>query len=82
MMDGLRVVVAPATGRVRMLPPQTFARGREHLDKGQAVVVIDGGGDKTTVLSPVPGTLDGMLVHEGEPVQTGQPLLVVRTEVA
>ena len=82
MMDGLRVVVSPATGRVKILPPRTFARGREHLDKGQAVAVIDGGGDKTTVLSPVPGTLDGMLVHEGEPVQTGQPLLVVRTEVA
>jgi biotin carboxyl carrier protein len=46
------------------------------------VAVIDGGGDKTTVISPVPGLLDGMLVHEGEPVQTGQALMVVRTEGA
>ncbi len=82
MMDGLRVVVAPVTGRVRLLPPKSFARGREHLDKGQAVAVIDGGGGKTTVNVPVGGMLDGMLVHEGEPVQMGQALLVVRTEVA
>ena len=80
MMDGLRVVVAPVTGRVRLLPPKAFARGRELLGAGQAVAVIDGGGDKTTVTSPVPGLLDGMLVHEGEPVHAGQALLVVRTE--
>jgi biotin carboxyl carrier protein len=78
MMDGLRVVVAPATGRVRLLPPRDFAHGRELLDLGQAVAVIDGGGDKTTVTVPVAGLLDGLLVHEGEPVQTGQPLFVVR----
>ena len=80
MMDGLRVVVAPVTGRVRLLPPRAFARGRELLDAGQAVAVIDGGGDETTVTAPVGGILDGLLVHEGEPVQTGQALLVVRTE--
>ncbi len=80
MMDGLRVVVAPVTGRVRMLPPRAFARGRELLGEGQAVAVIDGGGGQTTVTVTVAGLLDGMLVHEGEPVQMGQALLVVRTE--
>lgn len=80
MMDGLRVIVAPVAGRVRMLPPRAFARGRELLDEGQAVAVIDGGGFETTVVAPVSGLLDGMLVHEGEPVHTGQALLVVRTE--
>jgi biotin carboxyl carrier protein len=63
-----------------MLPPRSFARGREHFDEGQAVAVIDSGGGKTTVTVPVGGLLDGMLVHEGEPVQMGQALLVVRTE--
>lgn len=82
MMDGLRVVVAPVAGRVRLLPPRAFARGRELLGEGQAVAVIDGGGDETTVISPVPGLLDGLLVHEGEPVQTGQALMVVRMEGA
>jgi hypothetical protein len=42
--------------------------------------MIDGGSGKTTVTVPVGGLLDGMLVHEGEPVQMGQALLVVRTE--
>jgi biotin carboxyl carrier protein len=78
MMDGLRVVVAPTTGRVRLLPPQDFRGGHEHLGLGQAVAVIDGGGDQTTVTAPVSGRLDGLLVHEGEPVQMGQALFVVR----
>lgn len=80
MMDGLRVVVAPAAGRVRLLPPREFRGGHESLDLGQAVAIIDGGGDRTTVTAPVSGMMDGVLVHEGEPVQTGQPLLVVRTQ--
>lgn len=78
MMDGLRVVVAPATGRVRLLPPREFRGPRELVELGQAVAVIDGGGDETTVTVPVEGILDGLLVHEGEPVSTGQPLFVVR----
>jgi biotin carboxyl carrier protein len=78
MMDGLRVVVAPVTGRIRLLPPQGFKGGRELLGVGQAVAVIDGGGDETTVTVPVDGVLDGLLVHEGEPVRTGQALFVVR----
>lgn len=78
MMDGLRVVVAPTAGRVRLLPPRDFRGGRELLGLGQAVAIIDGGGDETTVTVPVAGLMDGVLVHEGEPVQTGQPLLVVR----
>jgi biotin carboxyl carrier protein len=67
---------------VRLLPPKAFARGRELLGEGQAVAMIDGGSGKTTVTVPVGGLLDGMLVHEGEPVQTGQALMVVRMEGA
>jgi biotin carboxyl carrier protein len=63
-----------------MLPPRAFARGRELLGEGQPVAVIDGGNGEIEVLSPVPGLLHNMLVHEGEPVHTGQALLVVRTE--
>ncbi len=80
MMPGLRIVVAPVAGRVRLLPPRAFSGGRELLSLGQEVAVIDGGGGATTVTAPVRGLLDGLLVHEGEPVHTGQPLLVVRTE--
>ncbi len=78
MMDGLRVVVAPVTGRIRMLPPRSFSGGRELLGVGQPVAVIDGGGGETTVTAPVGGVLDGLLVHEGEPVHRGQALFVVR----
>ncbi len=78
MMDGLRVVVAPVTGRIRMLPPQDFRGGREAVGLGQAVAIIDSGGGETAVTVPVEGVLDGLLVHEGEPVRTGQALFVVR----
>lgn len=80
MMDGLRVVVAPVAGRVRLLPPRDFRGGRELIGRDQPVAVINGGGSSTTVTVPVAGLLDGLLVHEGEPVQTGQPLMVVRTD--
>ena len=78
MMDGLRVVVSPTSGRIRLLPPKEFRGWRELVGIGQAVAVIDGGGGETIVTVPVEGILDGLLVHEGEPVQQGQALFVVR----
>jgi biotin carboxyl carrier protein len=61
-----------------MLPPRDFRGGREAVGLGQAVAIIDGGGGETAVTVPIDGVLDGLLVHEGEPVQTGQALFVVR----
>jgi biotin carboxyl carrier protein len=61
-----------------MLPPKDFRGGREAVGLGQALAIIDGGGGETAVTVPVDGVLDGLLVHEGEPVQTGQALFVVR----
>ena len=78
MMDGLRVVVAPSSGRVRLLPPEDFLDGHEVVDFGQAVALITNGGETTTVTVPVPGLMDGVLVHEGEPVHAGQPLVAIR----
>jgi len=76
---GISLAVAPVAGRVRLLPPKAFAEGREVVTKGQAVAVVEGGVVRGTVVAPVAGVVDGLLVHEGEPVVTGQPVLAVRS---
>ena len=79
MTPGLRVVVAPVAGRVRLLPPRSFESGREVVHAGQAVALVEGGTRTATVVVPIEGVVDGLLVHEGEPVVAGQPVLAVRS---
>lgn len=79
MTPGLRVVVSPIAGRVRFLPPRRFEAGREVVSVGQTIAVIEGGSHHADVLAPIAGVVDGLLVHEGEPVVSGQPVIAVRT---
>ncbi len=79
MTPGLKVVVAPLAGRVHLLPPRAFARGREVVHAGQPLALVEGGSRTATVVAPVEGVVDGLLVHEGEPVVAGQPVVAVRS---
>ena len=75
--DGMPVVlVAPAPGRVRVLPPRRFRAGREWLEEGEPVLRIEHGrGEEADViLAPMRGAMGGVLTRDGEPVKTGQPL--------
>lgn len=75
MSLGFRLVVAPAAGRVRHLPPARFHDGAEWVSAGQAVAVVEQGSVVVTVESPVEARVAGILVREGEPVVPGQPLV-------
>jgi hypothetical protein len=75
--DGLPVlIVAPAPGRVRVLPPRRFREGREWLEEGQPVLRIEHGRDEEAdvILAPMKGTMGGVLRRDGEPVKAGQPV--------
>lgn len=70
----IAVIVAPAAGRLKILPPRRFHRGREWVDAGQEVLVIERGTASDSVRSPVRGAFGGVLGREGEPVAAGQPV--------
>ncbi|HJP66936.1 MAG TPA: acetyl-CoA carboxylase biotin carboxyl carrier protein subunit [Actinomycetota bacterium] len=72
---GFRLVVAPAAGKVRHMPPAQFQDGDEWIKAGQVVAVIEQGPSTASVECPVDGRLAGVLVRDGTPVLPGQPLL-------
>lgn len=71
---GVRMLVAPAAGRLKHLPPETFHDGHEWVTKGQVVAIIEQGSARAEVRSPVEGRVSGFLARDGEPVAAGQPI--------
>ena len=72
---GFFLVVSPAAGRLRHLPPARFHEGDEWVTAGQAVAVVEQGSVTIDVISPFEARVAGVLVRDGEPVQPGQPLV-------
>jgi acetyl/propionyl-CoA carboxylase alpha subunit len=72
---GFRLLVAPAAGRLRHLPPARFRHGREWVSAGQTVALVEQGSVTVEVRSPVDARVAGILVRDGEPVAAGQPLV-------
>jgi biotin carboxyl carrier protein len=79
-MEGLTLVISPATGRIHLLPPQAFAAGREVVTAGQAVAIVNVGGRQRPVVAFAGGSVSNVLVLEGEPVRAGQPILAVASQ--
>jgi biotin carboxyl carrier protein len=73
-LAGVRMLVAPAAGRLRHLPPEFFHDGHEWVTKEQVVAVIEQGTTRAEVRSPVEGRVSGFLARDGEPVAAGQPI--------
>jgi biotin carboxyl carrier protein len=76
----ITVIVSPVAGRLRILPPRRFVEGREYVEAGQPVLVIEQGDRSDEVISPVRGRFGGVLGREGEPVTPGQPVAWVEQE--
>jgi biotin carboxyl carrier protein len=72
---GFFLVVSPAAGRMRHLPPVRFHDGQEWVTAGQPVAVIEQGAVSIEVKSPFDAVVAGVLVRDGEPVHPGQPLV-------
>lgn len=80
--SSLRVLVSPADGRLRYLPPTRFVAGREHVEVGQPVARITQGGREMVVVAPVSGVVSSVMGIEGEPVVRGQAVLAIAPEDA
>jgi biotin carboxyl carrier protein len=74
-LGGMRLVVAPASGRLRHLPPMQFHDGDEWVTPAQALAVVEQGGASVEVHAPIEARVAGLLVRDGEPVAKGQPLV-------
>jgi len=71
----LVLIVAPATGRLHILPPKNFVDGQEWIEKGQIVAQIEhSSSEPDEVLAPMRGRMGGMMGRDGEPVRQGQPI--------
>ncbi|MDQ3973597.1 MAG: hypothetical protein M3276_04565, partial [Actinomycetota bacterium] len=75
-----RMVVSPAAGRLRLLPPRRFEDGVEVVVAGQALAHIELNGRHTVVRAPVGGRVSTVLGLEGEPVTLGTPVLTIEPE--
>jgi len=73
-----RVIVAPAVGVFRPLPPGTVTTEGEVVYEGQVIGYIDRLSDSHPVCSPFRGFLMGLLAHAGEKVGEGQPVAWLR----
>jgi len=71
----MRMVVAPAGGRLRLRPPARFLDGQEWVSAGQTVAVVENGPVVHEVRAPHEARVAGVLVRDGEPVAPGQPLV-------
>lgn len=76
----LRLVLTPAAGRVRLLPPRRFIEGREVVDAGQPLARLEQGHRHTVIRTPVGGAVSWVLAIEGEPVVPNQPLFAIEPE--
>jgi biotin carboxyl carrier protein len=70
----ITLIVSPAAGKLRLLPPRRFHHGREWVDEGQPVVRIEHGSKADVVTSPIGGHFGGVLGRDGEPVTAGQAI--------
>lgn len=70
----LVLIIAPKTGKLRVLPPKNFHDGAEWVEVGQPVAEIQTSGGNEQVLAPKRGRMGGMMGRDGEPVRQGQPV--------
>ncbi|HEX2266906.1 MAG TPA: hypothetical protein VHI97_01720 [Actinomycetota bacterium] len=76
----LRLVLTPAAGRVRLLPPRRFMKGREVVEAGQPLARLEQGHRHTVIRTPIGGAVSSVLAIEGEPVVPNQPLFAIEPE--
>lgn len=70
----LVLIIAPTTGKLRVLPPKNFHDGAEWVESGQSVAEIETSSGPRPVLAPKRGRMGGMMGRDGEPVRQGQPV--------
>ncbi len=75
-----RLVVAPAVGRLRLLPPRRFVRGVEVVEAGQPLARIEISGTDVLVLAPVSGRVTAVLGLDGQPIRSGDAVMSIEPD--
>jgi len=70
----ITLIVSPASGRLRVLPPVGFRAGHEWVEAGQPVARVEHGGSADDILAPMHGRMGGVLGRDGQPVKAGEPV--------
>lgn len=76
----LRLVVSPGAGRLRLLPPRLFREGREVVEPGQALAVVELGADSIVLRAPIAGWVNVVLGMDGGTVWPGEPVMAIEPE--
>lgn len=80
--SGLRPVTAPVVGTFYAAPSpgaEPFVRVGDHVERGQNVAIVEAMKLMNHVTADWPGEVVEIPVADGEAVEFGQPLVVVRT---
>lgn len=73
-----RLVVSPALGSFRSVPPETVTTEGEIVYAGQVIGYVSLPGEEHEVVSSFTGFLMGMMATDGELVREGQPVAWLR----
>lgn len=79
----LRPVTAPVVGTFYASPApgaEPFVRVGDHVERGQNVAIVEAMKLMNHVTADWPGEVVEIPVADGEPVEFGQPLVVIRTD--
>jgi acetyl-CoA carboxylase biotin carboxyl carrier protein len=76
----LNAVSAPMVGTVYLGPEPDappFVKAGDSVEKGQTLVIIEAMKVMNQIPSPRAGQVTGILISDGQPVEYGEPLLVI-----
>jgi acetyl-CoA carboxylase biotin carboxyl carrier protein len=76
----INAVIAPMVGTVYLGPEpdaETFVNVGDSVEKGQTLVIIEAMKVMNQIPSPRAGKVTGILISDGQPVEYGEPLLVI-----
>ena len=76
----LDAVAAPMVGTVYLSPEPggtTFVSVGDEVEQGQTLVIIEAMKVMNPIPSPRAGTVSRILIQDGQPVEFGEPLMVI-----
>jgi acetyl-CoA carboxylase biotin carboxyl carrier protein len=74
-------VVSPMVGTVYLAPEpgvESFVKTGDKVKKGQTLLIIEAMKVMNPIPAPEAGTVEAILVSDGQPVEYGEPLMVIR----
>ena len=74
-------VTSPMVGTVYLAPEpgaEPFVKTGDKVKKGQTLLIIEAMKVMNPIPAPEAGTVEAILINDGQPVEYGEPLLVLR----